>query len=135
MTPFSPQPLSESPVPENVDTQPASDEAVEGDASEGSAPAGGSVYSYSASISARGGWDNLYNLLGILADTSGVELTQYSYSEGGGEDADKGSFSMTMKFYVFIEEETAWVDETLFDGEPSAETGETPAEAVEAPVE
>jgi hypothetical protein len=64
---------------------------------------GGSVYSYSASISAHGGWDNLYNLLGILADTSGVELTQYSYSAGGGDDAATGSFSMTIKFYVFIE--------------------------------
>jgi hypothetical protein len=126
MTPFSPQSLNESPVPESVDAQQAADDSVSEEASgdpdnptDEGAQAGGSVYSYSATISAAGGWNNLYKLLGILADTSGVELTQYSYSAGGGENSDKGSFSMTMKVYVFIEEAVA---------ETPTETGEIPAE-------
>jgi hypothetical protein len=99
LPPFSPQPLSDSPVPvESADTQPAaSEETADGTAADGS------LYSYSASISAVGGWDNLYNLLDILANTSGVELTQYTYSEGSGDKSDNGSFSMTIKFYVYIE--------------------------------
>jgi hypothetical protein len=132
MTPFVPQPLSESPAPANADAQQA---PAEGDADGDSAPAGGSVYSYSTTISVTGGWDNLYKLLGVLADTNGVELTQYSYSEGSGENADQGTFSMTIKLYVFIEDATAGIDETMFDGEPSAEAGETPVETGEAPVE
>ncbi|MDR1042869.1 MAG: type II secretion system protein M [Clostridiales Family XIII bacterium] len=136
MTPFSPEPLSESPVPEGS-ADGAATEGTEADGASAdpsgdgadSAP-GGSLYSYSASISAAGGWDNLYKLLGILADINGVELTQYSYSEGGGADSDKGgSFSMTIKFYVFIENAAAEIDEA------AAESGETPAEAGEAPVE
>jgi hypothetical protein len=152
MTPFSPQPLSDSPVPEIVDTQqaepgvdaPADGAAADGDAADGDAadsdtaggdaadsdttgeePADpdnppvesaqpvGSFYSYSVNISALGGWNNLYKLLDILADINGVELTQYAYSEGSGEGSDKGSFSLTINFYVFIEGAVA-------------ETGETP---------
>jgi hypothetical protein len=132
MTPFSPQPLSEppdeQPVSEYTETPQAMiedaadpDEAVadpdaplDGSKQTGG-QAGGAAYSYSANISAAGGWNELYKLLDIVAATDGVELTHYSYSESGGEDSGKGSFAMTIKFYVFIEGAIT-------------ETGEAPAE-------
>jgi hypothetical protein len=127
--PFIPQPLSESPVQEAVDAQQTEAEAAEDPAAqeEGDeaaseenedqeAPAADvALYSYSVNINATGGWKNLYSLIDKIAEKDGVELTQYAYSEGSGDSSNKGSFSMTIKFYVFIEGVAAE------SGEPNAE--------------
>jgi hypothetical protein len=57
-----------------------------------------------------GGWNNLYKLINEIAARDGVEITQYAYSEGN--DSKKGNFTITIKFYVFIEGVYADAEET-----------------------
>jgi cell division protein FtsL len=68
------------------------------------AAVGGLIRSYTVSITAEGGWNNLYKLLSRIKATDGAAITQYSYTESVDPDkADGGSFSMTIKLYVFVE--------------------------------
>ncbi|MDR0518949.1 MAG: hypothetical protein LBG82_02675 [Clostridiales Family XIII bacterium] len=60
----------------------------------------GPIYSYSVNVTATGGWNNLYKLLKQIAATDGAEVTQYSYN-GGSDPKSSGSFTMTIKFYVY----------------------------------
>jgi hypothetical protein len=53
--------------------------------------------------SVSGGWDDLYKLIDATSKMDGVEITQYSYTGDGGDDSKEGGFSLTIKFYVFIE--------------------------------
>jgi cell division protein FtsL len=67
-------------------------------------PASGSIRSYTVGVTAVGGWSNLYKLLAAIDETDGVAITQYAYTESTDPDkVSKGSFSMTIKFYVFVE--------------------------------
>jgi hypothetical protein len=108
--PFAALPLSGMPAPDIPEDQ----ESTYGETTNQTAEAGASVYSYSVSATASGGWKNLYKLIDMIADVDGVEITQYSYSENSEEGNSKdGSFSMTIKIYVLVEEAPASEEGTL----------------------
>jgi hypothetical protein len=83
---------------------------------EGEAASGGSLYSYSVNVTASGGWKEFYKLIDKIATVDGVEVTNYAYTEGSGGESKNGSFSMTVKFYVFVEGVIAETE----SGEPAA---------------
>jgi hypothetical protein len=69
---------------------------------------GGSVYSYSVNVTAKGGWSNLYKLIDKISKVSGAEITQYSYSESiDAASAENGSFTMMIKFFIFVQDAPA----------------------------
>jgi hypothetical protein len=118
-------PAPEGEVPEDQpdgsgEPAPEGEAAVEGD---GAAASGGSLYSYSVTTSVSGKWSNFYKLLDTIGATDGVEITQFSHTSD--DSNGKNTFSMTIKFYVFVEE-------ALPDA-GAAEEGMPDAGAVEEP--
>jgi hypothetical protein len=121
---FTPQDNGDGAAVESTGEEPAAEPVAEDGSGGEAAQTGGSLHSYTVNVTAGGGWSNLYKLLSRLGKLNGAELTQYSFS-GAGADSGKGSFSMVIKLYVFIEEAYT----------PALAEGKTPTEAVEAPAE
>jgi hypothetical protein len=117
---FTPQDTGDGAPSSATGEAPAAEDGSGGEAVQ----TGGSLHSYTANVTAGGGWSNLYKLLNRLSKLNGAELTQYSFS-GADADSGKGSFTMVIKLYVFIEEAYT----------PAPAEGETPTEAAETPVE
>jgi hypothetical protein len=92
-------------------------EPISGDAPSGEAETtetGGSIYSYSVSVTVGGSISNLYKLLSIVSEVDGMDILQYSLpnkSEEAAQNADdeKTSFSFVIKLYVFVEEDVQYV--------------------------